>query len=110
MKGGGFEWRTIGANTKVARGPRRYGIFRKDAPALIKACRRSEPENRYEAPFDYQESIKAAEDITARIRQHEARGRKGEQMPWETKEEYAWRTERGHSWPRSTTHRKAASA
>ncbi len=88
----GFEWRRIDQH----RGCPNMGIFRVDTPALVKTLR---PDTKiaYAATPEHDDALTVA---YAAIRRHEARGRRGERLPWETPEEFALRTKhRQRSWP-----------
>jgi hypothetical protein len=84
----GYEWRPIGPRNK--HGPRQRGIFRKDAPALVRAVSPA-LKNSYTQTPAHRERLEALDELTAKIRQHEAKGRKGHKLPWETVEEHAAR-------------------
>jgi hypothetical protein len=84
----GYEWRPIGPKNK--HGARLRGIFPKNAPALITSVL-PKVVSPYQQTAIRRDEVEALDEFTAKVRQHEANGRKGKQLPWETADEYAKR-------------------
>lgn len=76
-----FEWRPIGYNSHA--GARVFGIFRKDAPTLIRG--HDERESRYAPGLDHQDNVSALSDIADTVKRHELRAfGKATPLPWES--------------------------